>query len=640
MILMHPTHTALARRLAVASAVTIGTFAVYYSTLLPGFDFGDTGSFQATVGSASISPRDGYPLYFAIGDAFLWLTRTEPARALNLASAVEASVACGLLALVAAELSSSLFAGAGAALLFAASYTYWSQAIIAEVYALHIAFVAATLLVLLRWQARPTTKRLAAFFALYALGFGNHLSMILLAPAYTVFLLLSAPGGWRSMLRPRVLGLALTFAALGACQYLWNLRDLWYTPHPPHGLLDALQRFWFDVTKSDWRETMVLNVPESMWTDRAAMYAFDLRQQFGSAVPFVALFGLATLLWIDIRRGVLLVLLYGATTMFAYGYNVGDAHVFFLPSHAYVALMTAAAIGGGARLSRRRSVLPAASAALFVYAAIRLYADYPALDRSGDRRPTAVMTALTDGIDDRHTILFADVNWQLQNGLSYFAKEVRRDVAYTRAAPVLLYAPVLIHDNEAIGRSALATEGSRRLLSAAYGPLLPSAIDRTLNGGGLARLVDGLAPGTRYVIAVLKPVREFPLDRGDLASALRSLTSGTVEALPPGDYAAIAGTVGAPPALAEGADRPFRQSLQLGGTPVTIRMDSWLAADTIRRMGFGHVIAARRHTLILERGVSFAAFDRDGRTIRSGYAAGIFAPLARYFVRTAGLAGE
>ncbi len=44
-------------------------------------------------------------------------------------------------------------------------------------------------------------------------------------------------------------------------------------------------------------------------------------------------------------------------------------------------------------------------------------------------------------------------------------------------------------------------------------------------------------------------------------------------------------------------------------------MESWLAADTIRRMGFGHVVAARQHTLIVERGVSFVAFDGSGRAL-------------------------
>src|ERR1700738_2853716 len=96
------------RALLSAFAVALAAFALYDATLLPGVDFGDTGSFQATVGSSFLTPRDGYPLYFALGNAVLWLTRAEPAHALNLASAIEASVACALIVLAAAELSGSI----------------------------------------------------------------------------------------------------------------------------------------------------------------------------------------------------------------------------------------------------------------------------------------------------------------------------------------------------------------------------------------------------------------------------------------------------------------------------------------------------------------------------------------------------
>ena len=61
-------------------------------------------------------------------------------------------------------------------------------------------------------------------------------------------------------------------------------------------------------------------------------------------------------------------------------------------------------------------------------------------------------------------------------------------------------------------------------------------------------------------------------------------------------------------------------------------MESWLAMDTIRRMGFGQVVAAHRHALIVERGVSFAAFDGSGRPLQTAYAASIFAPEPRYLV--------
>jgi len=46
-------------------------------------------------------------------------------------------------------------------------------------------------------------------------------------------------------------------------------------------------------------------------------------------------------------------------------------------------------------------------------------------------------------------------------------------------------------------------------------------------------------------------------------------------------------------------------------------------------------VAARQHTLIVERGVSFVAFDASGRPLRSAYASNIFAPQPRYLVRLA-----
>ena len=60
-----------------------------------------------------------------------------------------------------------------------------------------------------------------------------------------------------------------------------------------------------------------------------------------------------------------------------------------------------------------------------------------------------------------------------------------------------------------------------------------------------------------------------------------------------------------------------------------------MTSDTIRRMGFGHVIAARHHTLIVERGISFATFDRDGVPLKTAYFSGIFELPQRYLIRTA-----
>ncbi len=206
-------------RATAAAVVALGAFLLYRATLLPDFDLGDTASFQTMGGLPKITPRDAYPLYYAIARPIVPLFDNH-AYAMNLLSAVEAALACGVIVLVAFELCGSLVAAVAAALLFAGSYTFWSQAVIAEVYPLHLLLVASTLLLLLRWSAEPTFRRLVWFLAVYALAFGNHLSTILLLPAYTVFLLSGAAGGWRSLLSPRVVAAAVGCAALGALQVL------------------------------------------------------------------------------------------------------------------------------------------------------------------------------------------------------------------------------------------------------------------------------------------------------------------------------------------------------------------------------------------------------------------------------------
>ena len=619
-------------RFLAAAAVALFAFSLYRATLLPGFDFGDTGSFQATVGSELLTPRDAYPLYFAIGATVVRLTHLEPASALNLASAIEAAVAAAAIVFVAAELSGSLVAAVAAALLFVVSYTFWSQAIIAEVYALHALFVATTMWLLLRWSRQPSLRSLTAFFAVYALGFGNHLSMILLLPGYAVFLLLAAPGGWRSMLTPKVVLVAALCAVGGAAQYAWNLRTLWFQPHPPDSMADALRTFWFDVTKSDWRDTMVLNVPASMLADRVHMYWFDLRQQFGPFVPAVAVAGLVALFVRDRTRGVLMLLLYLVNALFAFSYNVGDTHVFFLPSHLMVVLLAAAALGLAHPRAARGAALPRALhvvAGLFiVYAAVRAYNDFPALDRSADRRPTSVVERLAGGLDDQHALLLTDLNWQIANGLSYYARVPHPELATARMPDVLLYAPALIHDNAAISRRVFLTERARSELSASYGPLVPTAPDPSTAVPPLAAEIDRLPAGTAYVFCVLRPSRDLPLDRSDVAGAARQL-GGSAVRLPDEDYVAMVGSIGGPTTIISG-NRPFRQRVDIHGVPVEIRMESWLATDTIRRMGFGHVIAHHHHSLIVERGISFVAFDDRGSPIRTSYRSNIFAPQPRY----------
>jgi uncharacterized membrane protein len=220
---------------ALVVLVSMAAFSAYLLTMMPGFDFGDTAAFQDKGGESEVTPRQGYPLYFALGWVFVHAVGREPAVGMNLSSAVCGAIACGLITWLGARLSGSRAGGLFAGLLFGSSYTFWSQAVIAEVYTLHVAMLAASLLALLWWGARPASLvRLGAFFGIYALGFGNHLMMILLAPAAAVYIATRIPGGLRGVVAPKVLLLATVLAALASLQYLWNFRYLYSLPCRRH----------------------------------------------------------------------------------------------------------------------------------------------------------------------------------------------------------------------------------------------------------------------------------------------------------------------------------------------------------------------------------------------------------------------
>ena len=104
---------------------------------------------------AAFTPRDGYPLYFAIGELFLLADRREPAHALNLASAVEAAVACGLRgAGRATSCRDRSPPRVAAALLFAARTPSGARRSSPRSTRFTSLFVALTLLLLLRWATR------------------------------------------------------------------------------------------------------------------------------------------------------------------------------------------------------------------------------------------------------------------------------------------------------------------------------------------------------------------------------------------------------------------------------------------------------------------------------------------------------
>ncbi|MFN8455430.1 MAG: DUF2723 domain-containing protein, partial [Anaerolineae bacterium] len=189
---------------SIAVGLALAAFLLYCLTLAPTVLEADGGEFQFVPWLPGIAHPTGYPLYVLLG--WLWTHLCfvgEVAWRMNLLSAVLAGATVGIVYAVARHVLDATFletpviarviAAALAALLLAVSPTFWSQAVIAEVYALHALFVAGLLWVGLKTLKVSKTFRVWSGWAgllafTLGLSLAHHRTIILLWPALAVFL--------------------------------------------------------------------------------------------------------------------------------------------------------------------------------------------------------------------------------------------------------------------------------------------------------------------------------------------------------------------------------------------------------------------------------------------------------------------
>ena len=177
-----------------ACACGIGLLALglYLATLQP--DFGgpeDTPKFQFLGYVLGTAHPPGYPLYSWLSHLFVTTLRigTVAYRA-NLFSAVMAALACGVAFVLARQIGARRWAAVGAAVALASGASFWRSAVFAEVYSLAAVVVGATVSLLLAWDGRPRAGFLLAATGAFALGLGNHLTIIGLIPASVLYVVI------------------------------------------------------------------------------------------------------------------------------------------------------------------------------------------------------------------------------------------------------------------------------------------------------------------------------------------------------------------------------------------------------------------------------------------------------------------
>ena len=199
-----------------AIAVALLTGALFLATLRP--DVGgteDSPKFQFLGQVLGTAHTPGYPFYTIATYLFTRPPIGTLAYRVNLFSAVCGVLSCLCIFFIARRLNVTRLLSAGAALAAATGYPVWSNAVTAEVYTLSALMSAATILFLIAWAQTGTLWRLYLACAIFAAGLGNHLTIVGLLPAALIYGILKD----RSVLQPRVVGIAAIIGFLGVAQY-------------------------------------------------------------------------------------------------------------------------------------------------------------------------------------------------------------------------------------------------------------------------------------------------------------------------------------------------------------------------------------------------------------------------------------
>lgn len=212
-------------------AVFLFSLAVYTRTLCPAVFWWDSGELIANIAVLGIPHRPGFPIYVLLGKLFSFLPFWSFAFRVNLLSAFSASLSLAILC-KAFQKSINLFfpemAGRRGLVLVSSlsfvlvagfTYSFWIQAVRAEVYSLNALFFSLLLLSALLFIKDEESKYLYFFFFVLGLGLGNHhLSLLSTAPAFLILFLTSAS---RPFLSLRRVPFYLLFWLLGLSVYAY-----------------------------------------------------------------------------------------------------------------------------------------------------------------------------------------------------------------------------------------------------------------------------------------------------------------------------------------------------------------------------------------------------------------------------------
>lgn len=216
-------------------SITVFLFALilYGTTMCRTVFWWDSGELAANASILGIPHRPGFPLYILMARVLGMAPLGDFFYRVNFLSVLCAATAASLLTYTAIRLllryatvgRSAIYSALLAASAFILTYTFWIQAVRAEVYALNALVISVVLLLVERADAaagnndRQVIRCLYAATFLFGLGLGGHHATLASAAPAIIILAIVILG--RRILRPGFLIVAVAFFAAGLSVYLY-----------------------------------------------------------------------------------------------------------------------------------------------------------------------------------------------------------------------------------------------------------------------------------------------------------------------------------------------------------------------------------------------------------------------------------
>jgi hypothetical protein len=348
-------------------------FTLYVLTLAPSVAFTDSGELVAACATLGIAHPTGYPLFIVLG--FLWTKIPLPftlifklnlfaAFCTALASLLFFEFAMFLLSViqerqshspketkkkkskskseqtsVALERESLVLIALSASLLFAFSRTIWAQATAIEVYSLHLVMLVLSIRLFLRFTLakEPQPKDALIWAFVLGLGFTNHLTMILLAPAMLYFYFHRF--GFTKDAFTRIAIMSVPFV-LGLSLYLYLPLRSSMSPDFNWGEVHrSFDKFFYHVSGKQYQ----IHLFNGNWEPQAKMLFSLLPFELAFVGIVLAIYGAVRLFQVEKPIAWFLVLLVLGSALYAVNYNVHDADSYFLLT--FLALILLAGMG-------------------------------------------------------------------------------------------------------------------------------------------------------------------------------------------------------------------------------------------------------------------------------------------------------